>query len=105
VNFDVDKATLRPDAQPVIDEIVALLGGDPALRLGIEGHTDSTGSAERNRELSAARARSVLGALVGAGIDPARLSSAGFGPDRPLADNGSEDGRAKNRRVELVKQP
>lgn len=104
VNFDVDKATLRPDAQPVIEQIVALMSADPALELAIEGHTDSTGSAERNRELSTARARSVLGALVGGGIDPARLSSAGFGPDRPLADNASEEGRAKNRRVELVKQ-
>ena len=105
VNFDVDKATLRPDAQPVIAEVVSLLASDPALKLAIEGHTDSSGSAERNRELSAQRARSVLGALVGGGIDPARLSSAGFGPDRPLADNGSDEGRAKNRRVELVRQP
>lgn len=105
VNFDVDKATLRPDAQPVIAEVVALLKANPELRLAIEGHTDSTGSAERNRELSAARARSVLGALVGGGIEPARLSSAGFGPDRPLADNATEEGRAKNRRVELVRQP
>ncbi|MGL6289622.1 MAG: OmpA family protein [Silanimonas sp.] len=105
INFDVDKATLRPDAQPVIAEVVSLLQTDPALKLAIEGHTDSTGSPERNRELSAQRARSVLGALVGGGIDPSRLSSAGFGPDRPLADNGSEDGRAKNRRVELVRQP
>ena len=104
VNFDVDKATLRPDAQPVIEQVVALMAADPELRLAIEGHTDDTGSAERNRELSTARARSVLGALVGGGIDPARLSSAGFGPDRPLADNASDEGRAKNRRVELVKQ-
>jgi hypothetical protein len=103
INFDVDRATLRPDAQPVIDEIGKLLASDPALRLSIEGHTDSTGSAERNRELAAARARTVLGALVGLGVDPARLRSSGFGPDRPIADNSTEEGRAKNRRVELVK--
>lgn len=103
VNFDVDKATLRPDAQPTIAEIEKLLGGDPALRLSIEGHTDNTGTPAHNQELSTARARSVLGALVGLGIDPARLQSKGFGQDKPLADNGSEDGRAKNRRVELVK--
>jgi OOP family OmpA-OmpF porin len=103
INFDVDKATLRPDAQPVVAEIGKLLGGDPALKLSIEGHTDNTGTAAHNQELSTARARSVLGALVGLGIDPARLQSKGFGQDKPLADNGSEDGRAKNRRVELVK--
>lgn len=105
INFDVDKATLRPDAQPVIEEIQKLLDADAALKLSIEGHTDSTGSADHNRKLSTARARSVLGALVGLGVDPTRLSSQGFGPDKPLADNGSEQGRAKNRRVELVKKP
>lgn len=103
VNFDVDKATLRPDAQPTIDEIGKLLDGDPGLRLSIEGHTDDTGTAAHNQELSAARARSVLGALVGLGIDPSRLSSRGYGQDRPVADNASEEDRAKNRRVELVK--
>lgn len=103
INFDVDKATLRPDAQPTIDEINKLLAGDTALRLSIEGHTDNTGTPAHNQDLSAARARSVLGALVGLGIDPARLQSKGFGQDKPIADNGTEDGRAKNRRVELVK--
>jgi outer membrane protein OmpA-like peptidoglycan-associated protein len=103
INFDIDNATLRPDAQPVVEEINKLLTADPALKLSIEGHTDNTGAAAHNQQLSAARARSVLGALVGLGIDPARLQSKGFGQDKPLADNGSEDGRAKNRRVELVK--
>lgn len=104
INFDVDKATLRPDSQPVITEINKLLSADSALKLSIEGHTDNTGSAEHNRSLSTARARSVLGALVGLGVDPVRLSSRGFGPDKPLASNTSEEGRAANRRVELVKQ-
>ena len=103
INFDVDKATLRPDAQPVVAEIDKLLAADPALKLSIEGHTDNTGTPAHNQQLSAARARSVLGALVGMGVDPARLSSKGFGQDRPVADNGSEAGRAQNRRVELVK--
>ena len=104
INFDTDKATLRPDAQPTIDEIGKLLNGDPALKLSIEGHTDNTGTPAHNRELSTARARSVLGALVGLGIDPTRLSSSGYGQDKPVADNASEDGRAQNRRVELVKR-
>lgn len=103
INFDVDKATPRPDAQPILAEIEKLLQADPALKLSIEGHTDNTGAPDHNQTLSAARARSVLGALVGLGIDPARLQSRGFGQDKPLADNASEDGRAKNRRVELVK--
>ena len=103
INFDVDKATLRPDAQPILAEIDKLLQADPALKLSIEGHTDNTGAPDHNQTLSAARARSVLGALVGLGVDPARLQSRGFGQDKPLADNASEDGRAKNRRVELVK--
>jgi len=103
INFDIDKATLRPDSQPVMDEINKLLTSNADLKLSIEGHTDNTGAAEHNRKLSAARARSVFGALVGLGIDPARLSSKGFGPDKPLASNTSEEGRATNRRVELVK--
>jgi OmpA-OmpF porin, OOP family len=103
INFDTDKATLRPDAQPIIAEVDKLLNSDETLKLSIEGHTDNSGGAEHNRALATSRARSVLGALVGLGVDPARLASRGFGPDKPIADNSTEDGRAKNRRVELVK--
>jgi OOP family OmpA-OmpF porin len=103
VNFDVDKATLRPDATAVLDEISALLHANPSLRLSIDGHTDSTGSAEHNRTLSGERAAAVVTALVGKGIDATRLKSQGFGPDKPVADNTTETGRALNRRVELVK--
>jgi OmpA-OmpF porin, OOP family len=103
INFDIDKATLRADSQGTVDEINKLMSSNPEMKLSIEGHTDSTGAADHNRQLSTARARSVLGTLVGLGIDPVRLSSKGFGPDKPIADNASEQGRAKNRRVELVK--
>ena len=103
INFDTDKATLRPDAQPIIAEVNKLLTSDPSLKVSIEGHTDNTGSADHNRELAASRARSVLGALVGLGVDASRLASKGFGPDKPIADNSTDAGRAKNRRVELVK--
>jgi OOP family OmpA-OmpF porin len=103
INFDTNKATLRPDAQPIMDEIEKLLSSDGALKLSIEGHTDSDGAADHNRQLSTARARAVFGALVGLGVDPTRLSSKGFGPDKPIADNGTDEGKAKNRRVELVK--
>lgn len=104
INFDLDKATLRPDAAPVIDEIAKLLAGDPALELSIDGHTDSTGTAERNRELSKQRAEAVRAALVGKGIAAERLSAQGYGPDRPLEVETDEASRAKNRRVELVKR-
>ena len=105
INFDVDKATLRPDASAVVAEIHRLLSNDPSLRLSIDGHTDSTGTAERNRELSRQRAEAVQAALVAKGIAADRLQAQGFGPDQPLADNATEDGRAKNRRVELVRLP
>jgi outer membrane protein OmpA-like peptidoglycan-associated protein len=105
INFDTDRATLRPDALPVIDEIYKLLDANPSLRLSIDGHTDSTGTAGRNRVLSGERAEAVRAALLAKGIAESRLSAQGFGPDRPLADNGSEDGRARNRRVELVRLP
>jgi len=103
INFDTDKATLRADAQPIIAEVNKLLTSDESLKLSIEGHTDNSGGAEHNRALATSRARSVLGALVGLGVDPSRLASKGFGPDKPIADNSTDEGRAKNRRVELVK--
>jgi OOP family OmpA-OmpF porin len=103
INFDTGKSTLRPDAQPIVAEVNKLLVADPALKLSIEGHTDNVGSADLNRELATNRARSVLGALTALGIEATRLASSGFGPDKPIADNSTDEGRAKNRRVELVK--
>ncbi|WP_300614680.1 OmpA family protein [Dokdonella sp.] len=103
VNFDFAKATLKPDAKPVVDQVVALLKADPALRLSIEGHTDDIGGADANRKLSQQRAQGVVDALVGSGVAADRLKSAGFGADKPLADNANSEGRAKNRRVELVR--
>jgi OOP family OmpA-OmpF porin len=103
INFDTGKSTLRPDARPIIAEVNKLLVADPALELSIDGHTDNVGSADLNRELATSRARSVLGALTALGIEATRLASKGFGPDKPIADNSTDEGRAKNRRVELVK--
>ena len=83
--------------------MLALLREDPALRLSIDGHTDASGDAAHNLRLSEARARSVVAALTGQGIDAARLEAKGHGQSRPVADNATDDGRAKNRRVELVR--
>ena len=85
-------------------EVVKLLHNSPALRLGIEGHTDNTSTPAHNQQLSEARARAVVAALTAQGIAGSRLQAAGFGQSKPLADNATEAGRAKNRRVELVKR-
>ncbi|OCB75424.1 OmpA family protein [Flavobacterium crassostreae] len=103
INFDVDKAILQKEEQKVVDEIFTLLSNNPSLKLSIEGHTDNSGSVERNKKLSAERANTVRYALVGKGIDSKRLKSSGFGSEKPLATNNTEDNKAKNRRVELVK--
>lgn len=103
INFDFNKATLRPDAAPVIAQVVALLKTNPDLKLAIEGNTDNVGGHDYNMKLSADRAATVVAELVKDGIAADRLSASGNGPDKPVADNDSSDGRAKNRRVELVK--
>lgn len=104
VNFATDKAEILPESMPQIEQVIELLRADPTLSLAIEGHTDASGDVARNQTLSEARARSVVAALTQADIDAARLTAAGFGQDRPVDDNTTEDGRAKNRRVELVRR-
>ena len=103
VNFAVDKADILPDSRPQIDQVLALLRDDPALRLSIDGHTDNTGDAAHNQRLSEARAQAVVAALVAQGIDASRLEAWGHGQSQPVADNATDEGRAKNRRVELVR--
>ena len=106
INFATDKAEILPDSQAQIEQIVALLKDNPDLKLGIYGHTDNTGDVTHNLKLSEnvqKRAQSVVAALTKAGIEGSRLSAKGFGDTQPVADNASEDGKAKNRRVELVK--
>lgn len=103
INFDIDKATLQDDGQKVVDEIFALLSKNKTLKLSIEGHTDATGSLEHNKKLSADRANTVMYALAAKGIDIKRLKASGFGSEKPIAPNNSEENKVKNRRVELVK--
>jgi OOP family OmpA-OmpF porin len=102
--FDVDKTDIKPDSDKTLDEVAGLLKIDRGLRLEVSGHTDNTGSAEHNLKLSEGRAQSVVDALVKKyGIDAARLQAKGYGDTKPVAPNETEDGRAKNRRVELTK--
>jgi len=103
LNFDNDSDSIRSDSKPAIDEVVKLLAADAGLKLRVEGHTDNTGTAAHNTALSRARAESVVKAISARQIARDRLMPEGVGADRPLVDNGSDEGRAKNRRVELVK--
>jgi outer membrane protein OmpA-like peptidoglycan-associated protein len=102
--FDTNKAEIKPASKPALDEITKLLKASPKLELYVVGHTDGTGALDANLALSAARAASVAKELVARGIAASRLKTAGVGPYAPEAPNATEDGRAKNRRVELVQR-
>ena len=105
IYFDTNKSEVKPESKTALDEIAKLLGKNPTLKIFVVGHTDATGAADANIKLSQARAESVIRALTGRyGISPARLRGQGVGPFAPVASNDTEEGRAKNRRVELVKQ-
>jgi len=104
IYFDTGKSNIKPESAQAIAEIVKLLNSDPGLKIHIVGHTDNVGSVESNIKLSQSRAESVVQALRNSGISPARLKSFGCGQFAPVMSNDNEEGRAKNRRVELVKQ-
>jgi OOP family OmpA-OmpF porin len=101
IYFDLNKSTLKPSSFPVLDEIVAGLKDQPTLKVEIQGHTDSTGTADYNQKLSERRAQSVCNYLISKGIAEDRLISKGYGLDRPIASNKTTEGRARNRRVEF----
>jgi len=105
INFDFGKSTIKPESQPIIVQIVDMLKANPEIALSVEGHTDNVGNAKSNQKLSEERAKAVVASLVANGIDRKQLSSLGYGQEKPIAENTTEDGRAKNRRVELVKMP
>jgi outer membrane protein OmpA-like peptidoglycan-associated protein len=105
IYFDTGKADVKPESDATMKEIAKLLQGDSKLKLYVVGHTDNQGALDMNMELSRKRADAVLAALTTKyGIPAGRLRSYGCGPYSPVASNDNEDGRAKNRRVELVKQ-
>ncbi len=105
IYFDTNKADVKPDSRPALEEIAKLLAQNPGLKLLVVGHTDMTGSMDANMKLSQARGEAVVQALVSQhGVAAARLKGHGVGPLAPVATNDTDEGRAKNRRVELVKE-
>jgi outer membrane protein OmpA-like peptidoglycan-associated protein len=100
--FDVNKATLRPEAQANLRDLARILNKYPDTNVLIEGHTDATGSEEYNLELSRARAQAVANFLAGMQVDPTRFSIMGYGESQPIASNESVEGRQANRRVDLA---
>lgn len=103
ITFDVGKSTIKPESMGEINRIVKLMTDNPDLKFSVEGHTDSTGNATTNQTLSEARSKAIVDKLVELGITADRLTSSGKGQTTPIADNGTDEGRAKNRRVEFVK--
>lgn len=104
INFETGKSDIKPESQPIIDQLSAMLKQNSTLKISIEGHTNNVGGEIANQQLSESRAKSVMNALISKDIEVSRLKSKGWGQSKPIADNNTEEGRAKNRRVEISKQ-
>jgi OOP family OmpA-OmpF porin len=104
VNFDNDKSTLRPDAIGILERAAIALKEWGEVKVEIAGHTDAVASDEYNQDLSERRANAVRDFLISKGIAADRLTAKGYGESRPIADNNTEEGRAMNRRVEMIQQ-
>ncbi|MBR4379721.1 MAG: OmpA family protein [Bacteroidaceae bacterium] len=102
--FETGKATLKPESMDEIMKVAEYMKKNPTARFEVQGHTDNQGSDAINDPLSQSRAEAVVKALEGQGVDPFNLRPVGKGSHEPVADNGSEEGRAKNRRVEFIKR-
>lgn len=104
INFETGSAIIQQDSMSQLEQVARMLASATALKVEVAGHTDNVGTPESNQKLSEARAKSVAAALASRGVASDRLTAAGYGQTKPLADNRTEEGRAKNRRVELVKR-
>jgi len=102
VNFDFNKSTIRPDAKVILDEAATILKRNPDTKVNVDGYTDSIGTKEYNQKLSERRAAAVADYLGGAGVNRSNLVPRGFGETNPVDSNKTKEGRAKNRRVELL---
>lgn len=102
VLFEVGEADLLPAAQQNLGDVIELLDSEPDAAIRIEGHTDATGPAQLNLRLSEQRAMAVREALIDLGVDAARMNAVGMGEDFPIATNETEEGRARNRRVDVI---
>jgi outer membrane protein OmpA-like peptidoglycan-associated protein len=102
INFDIDRASIKPESMGTLNEITAILKANPDLNFDIQGHTDNSGEAAHNLTLSQQRADAVKKQLISMGTDAARLTSKGFGDTKPIADNSTPVGKANNRRVEFI---
>ena len=102
VFFDFNQSTLKPESDPVLKQVAALLAKKPVLKLEVQGHTDAVGNDASNQTLSEARARAVVAWLIAHGGKAEHLMATGYGKTRPIADNTTDEGRAKNRRVEIA---
>jgi OmpA-OmpF porin, OOP family len=103
IHFETGKATILPDSESVLTEIAKMLQQNPDVKVSVEGHTDNVGPAAANQALSEKRAQAVAAWLSSHGVAAARLKAKGWGQTKPVDDNSTDAGRAKNRRVELVK--
>ena len=103
--FDLDRATLQPGSTKQLQDVVTLMKDQPGLKIEVQGHTDDQGEDDYNLDLSQRRAETVVAYLGLFGVDGGRLVPKGFGESKPVMENATEEGRAKNRRVELVKMP
>lgn len=103
INFETGKSTIKPESLGIVDQIVQMLKDNPSLKISVEGHTDNIGTAAANLTLSDNRAKAVMNALIEKGIDKSRLTAKGWGQTKPISDNTLDAGKAKNRRVEIVK--
>jgi peptidoglycan-associated lipoprotein len=102
VHFDFDRYNLKPEALTILGEAVTTLQENADLRVTIEGHTDSIGTSEYNLALGERRANAVRDYLVSRGIAAGRIATVSYGEERPIADNSTDEGRARNRRAQIV---